>query len=93
MVPKKKDNWEEAKYVKQILPDTDTGHGGNDDQNWEVRNPGIDHTGHGKHDVDIIRKPNQKIFGQRMYQDKQKNNLICHHRIKTWIFGIYQLQI
>ena len=50
-----------------------------------MRNPSINHTGHGKYDVDIIRKPNQKIFGQRMYQDRRKNNSTCHHRIKTWI--------
>ena len=25
---------------------------------------------HGKYNIDIICKPNQKIFGQRMYQDR-----------------------
>ena len=60
----KKNIWEKAKYIKQILPDKNTSHGGNDDQNWEIRNTSIDHTKHGKHNVDIIRKPNQKIFGQ-----------------------------
>ena len=36
-----------AKYVKQILPNKNTSHGGNDDQNWEIRNTSIDHTKHG----------------------------------------------
>ena len=84
---------EKAKYFKQTLPNGNTGHGGNDNQYWENKNPNINHTKHGKHDVDIIRKPNQKIFGQRMYQNRRKNNTTCHHRIKTCIFGIYQLHV
>ena len=32
----KKKNWGKAKYVKQILPDKNTNHGGNDNQNWEI---------------------------------------------------------
>ena len=60
----------EAKHFKQTLPNGNTGHGNNNDQNWENKNPSIDHTKHGKHDIDIIRKPNQKIFKQRMYQDR-----------------------
>ena len=88
----KKDIGEKAKYVKQILPDKNTSHNGHDDQNWEIRNTSIDHTKHGKYDVDIIRKPNQKIFGQRIYRDRRGNNSTCHHRIKIWIFKIYQLQ-
>ena len=54
----------ETKYVKQILPNKNTSHGGNDDQYWEVKSPSINHTGHGKYDIDIIREPNQKIFGR-----------------------------
>ena len=50
-----------------------------DDQNWEIRNISIDHTKHGKYNIDIIRKPNQKIFGQRIYQDRQKNNPTYHN--------------
>ena len=86
--PKK--NWKKTKYFKQILPNGNTGHSGNDNQNWEIKNPSIDHTKHGKYDIDIIRKPNQKIFIQRIYKDWQKNNLTRYHRIKTWIFKIYQ---
>ena len=59
MVSKKIKNWEKAKHIKKILLNKNTNHGGNDD-----------HTGYGKHDIDIICKPNQKIFGQRMYQDR-----------------------
>ena len=59
MVSKKEKNiGKKTKYFRQTLPNGNTGHGGNDDQNWEIRNPSIDHTGHGKHDIDIIRKPN-----------------------------------
>ena len=79
MVSKKKGTWEETKYIKQTLPNENTSHGGNDDQNWEIRNISIDHIKHGKHNIDIIRKPNQKIFGQRMYPDRQKNNPTCHN--------------
>ena len=68
MVSKK--NWEETKYVKQILTNGNISHGGNNDQYWEIRNSSINHTGHGKYDVDIIREPNQKIFGQRIYQHR-----------------------
>ena len=71
--------WEKAKYIKQILPNKNTSHGGNDDQNWEIRNTNIDHIKHGKYNIDIIRKPYQKIFGQRMYQDRRKNNPTCHN--------------
>ena len=71
MISKEKEYiWEKAKYIKQILPNKNTSHGGNNDQYWEIRNPNINHTGHGKYDVDIIREPNQKVFGQRMYQDR-----------------------
>ena len=63
-IQKKKDIWEKAKHLKQTLFNGNTSHGGNDDQNWEIRNPNIDHTKHEKYDIDIIRKPNQKIFGQ-----------------------------
>ena len=52
--------WEKAKYIKSILPNENTNHGGNDDQNWEIRTTGINHTKHGKYNIDIIRKPNQK---------------------------------
>ena len=65
-----KDIGEKTMYFKQILPNGNTSHGGNDDQYWEIINPNINHTRHGKYDVDIIRKPNQKIFGQRMYQNR-----------------------
>ena len=71
MVSKKeKDIAKKAKYIKQILPDKNTSHNGNNDQNREIKNTSIDHTKHGKYNIDIIRKPNQKIFGQRMYQDR-----------------------
>ena len=83
----------EAKYFKQTLPNGNTGHGGNDDQYWENKNPNINHTRHEQYDVDIICKPNQKIPGQRMYQNRRKNNITFHHRIKTWIFEIHQLQV
>ena len=63
MVSKKEKNiWEKTKYIKQILPNKNTSHGGNDDQYWEIKNPSIIHTGRGKYDIDIICKPNQKIF-------------------------------
>ena len=78
-IQKKIKNWGETKYVKQILPNKNTNHGGNDDQNWEIRNTSVDHTKHGKYNIDNIRKPNQKIFKQRMYQDQQKNNPTCHN--------------
>ena len=90
---KKKKNWEKAKCIKQILPNGNTNYGGNDDQNWENRNTSIDHTKHEIYDIDIIRKPNQKLFGQLMYQNWRKNNSICHNRIKTRIFGIKKFQI
>ena len=69
MVSKKDFFLEKAKYIKQILPNKNTSHGGNDNQNWEIGNISIDRTKYGKHDIDIIRKPNQKIFGQRIYLD------------------------
>ena len=81
-----KRNWEKAKYIKQILPNKNINHNGNDNQNWEIRNTNINYTKHGKYNVDIICKPNPKIFGQRMYQNRRKNNPICHNRIKLWIF-------
>ena len=83
---KEKNIWEKAKYIKQILPNKNTSHGGNDDQNLKIRNTTIDHTKHGKHDIDIICKPNQKIPGQRIYPDWRKHNSKCHNRIKTRIF-------
>ena len=63
----KKNVWEKTKYIMQILPDENTGHGGNGNQNWEFKILWIDYTKHGKHNVDIIREPYQKIFGYRMY--------------------------
>ena len=64
MVSTKKENiWGKAKYFKQTLPNQNTSHNGNDDQNREIKNTRIDHTRHGKHDIDIICEPNQKIFG------------------------------
>ena len=63
MVSKKKDIWEKAKHIKQTLFNKNTSHGGNDDQNWEIWNTSIDHRKHGKHNIDIIRKPNHKVFG------------------------------
>ena len=47
----------------KFYPTKTTSHSCNDDQNREIKNTSIDHTRYGKHDVDIIRKPNQKIFG------------------------------
>ena len=67
---KKKKKLGGNQICQQILPNKNTNHGGNDDQNWEIRNLSIDHTGHGKYDIDIISKPNQKIIGQRMYQNR-----------------------
>ena len=62
MVSTEKENiWGKAKYFKQILPNGNTNHNGNDDQNREIKNTRIDHTKHGKYDIDIIRQPNQKI--------------------------------
>ena len=49
-------------YFKQTLSNGNTGHGGNNNQNWEIRNPSIDHTKYRKYDVNIIRKPNQFFF-------------------------------
>ena len=62
MVSKVKKDKEKTKHVKQTLSDKNTSHGGNDDQYKKIRSPSINHTGHGKYDIDIIRDPNQKIF-------------------------------
>ena len=71
MVSKKeKYIWEKPKYIKQTLPNKNTNHGGIGDRNWEIRNTSVDHTKYGKYNIDIIRKPNQKIFRQRMYQGR-----------------------
>ena len=65
MVSKEKNNNnKKARHVKQILPNKNTNHGDNDDQYREIKNPSINHTKHGKYDIDIIRDLNQKIFGQ-----------------------------
>ena len=59
MVSKKKlklklKNWEKPKYIKQILPNGNTSHGGDDDQNLEIGNTSVDHTKLGKYNIDII---------------------------------------
>ena len=45
-------------------------HGDNDNQDREIKIFWINYTKYGKYNIDIIRKPNQKIFGQRIYQDR-----------------------
>ena len=45
----KKFFWEKAKYIEQILFNENTGHGGNDNQNWKIKNTKIDYTKHGKY--------------------------------------------
>ena len=47
-------------------------------------NTRIHYIKHGKHIVDIIRKPNQKIFKYGMYPKRRKNNQECHNEIKIW---------
>ena len=82
--PKKgKDIWEKAKYIKQILSNKNTGYGVNDNQDWEIRNTSVDYTKHGKHDIDIIRKPNQKYLDNDCIRIGEKNNSICHNRNKN----------
>ena len=56
-----------------------TGIYGNDNQDWEIKNTRIDYKKHDKYNIDIIRKPNEKIFGQRMYQERRINNPTCHN--------------
>ena len=94
IILKKKGKWypkkieEKAKYIMQILFTENTSHNGNGNQNRQVKNTRIDYTKYGKHNVDIIREPNQKIFKYGMDPKRSKINLTCHNRIKTQIFGI-----
>ena len=81
MVSQKKDIGEKAKYIKQILPNKNTNHGGNDDQYWEIRNPSINHTGYGKYDVDIIHEPNQKYLDNKCIRIGKK--IIQHVTIES----------
>ena len=59
-----------SQIYQTIKSNGNINHDGNNDQNWEIRNTSVDHTKHGKYNINIIRKPHQKIYGQRIYQDR-----------------------
>ena len=62
-------NWGKNQIYQINFINKNTNHGGNNNQNREIRNTSFDYTKHGKYYIDIIPKPNQKIFGQRMHRD------------------------
>ena len=78
---KKKKTWGKTKYFKQILSNKDTNHNGNDDQNREIRNTRIDHTKHGKLDVDV----------RDLGQDGQESGLSGLSGLSKLLVDIYDL--
>ena len=63
MVPnQKKKIGNKTNNIIQILPNKNTGHGGNDNQNRENKNTRIDCTKHGQYNIDNFYTSNQKIY-------------------------------